>query len=104
MTGEGVTRRAKMGAGPAIPAAERLGHTCRYLSHSVSPGRRVRAASRTPGSRNPGASLSHSEVTRGTKQWSRAMKNPNVSGPVRKATPTSSAIEANTFYVTRVKT
>ena len=104
VTGEGATRHAKTGVGPAIPAAEQLGHTCRYLSHSVSPGRRVWAASRTPGSRNPGASSSHSKVIRGTKQQSRAMKNLDVSRPMQKATPTSSAIEANTFYMTRVKT
>ena len=48
--------------------------------------------------------MSHSEVMRGTKQRSRAMKNLDVSRPVRKATPASSAIATNTFYMTRVET
>ena len=38
VTGEGATGRAKTGVGPAVPAAERLGHTRRYLSHSILPG------------------------------------------------------------------
>ena len=69
VAGEDATERGMEDAGPVT---EWVGHTRRYFSQRVSPGRRVLIASRMPALRKPGVSSSQSEVPKGTKYRSRA--------------------------------